>query len=304
MGSEFIIKAIGDSRSEAKRAVQAAFEEVERIENLISSWNSSSQTFLINKNAGIKSVKVDVELFDLIERSKKISKLTDGLFDITFASIDNVWQFDGSMNELPGKEDIRKSVSKINFENVLLHRDSSSVFLKEEGMKIGFGGIGKGYAANRCKRIMTEMGIESGVVNAGGDLITWGGTVDEQDWSIGIANPDLKNSALSYLNISDRAVVTSGNYERYAEIDGKKYCHIIHPKTGWPVEGLKSVTIICPDAEVADALATAVFVMGKESGLELINRLKAVECFIVDNENHMIASEGIAIEAIKKGPLD
>jgi thiamine biosynthesis lipoprotein len=167
-------------------------------------------------------------------------------------------------------------------------------------MKIGFGAIGKGYTANRCKKIMLELGIESGVVNAGGDLICWGTQKNGAPWTIGIADPSKKESALSYLEISDMAVVTSGNYERFAILDGQKFCHIIHPRTGWPVQHLKSVTIICPDAELADALATAVYVLGTTDGLAVVNQLKNVECFIIDENDQLFSSNKIEIEYLEK----
>ncbi|MEZ5008515.1 MAG: FAD:protein FMN transferase [Chitinophagales bacterium] len=296
MGTVFQITALGENEDIAKDAVKSAYEEVERIEKLISSWDENSETSLINRNAGIRPVKVSEELFNLIDRSKKVSKLTNGVFDISFASIDKIWHFDGTMTEIPTAEAIANSVAKINYEHIILNYDSLSVFLKDEGMKIGFGGIGKGYTANRCKTIMLENGIMNGVVNAGGDLITWGKQSNGEDWTIGIADPSKKESALSYLNINDQSVVTSGNYERFIEIDGKKYCHIIDPRTGWPAESLNSVTIICSDAEIGDALATSVFILGVDEGLALINQLQDIECFIVDEQDSLFYSNGVELE--------
>ncbi|MCP4121076.1 MAG: FAD:protein FMN transferase, partial [Bacteroidetes bacterium] len=278
MGTVFTITAIANDNATAKAAVDAAFDEVVRIEKLISSWDSDSETSMINENAGIQPVSVSRELYDLIYRSKMVSELTDGIFDISFASIDKIWQFDGSMTELPSEASIAHSVSKIDYEHVQLNAEDTSVFLEEEGMKIGFGAIGKGYAANRCKAVMKSLGAKSGIVNAGGDLTCWGNQKNGQPWTIGIVNPVMKHSALSWLEISNTAVVTSGNYERFAEFDGKRYCHIINPVTGWPAEMLTSVTIICPDAELADALATAVFIMGADDGITFINQLKDIEC--------------------------
>ncbi len=295
MGSIFQITAVATDENLAEEAIVKAFNEIVKIEKLISSWDENSQTSNINKNAGIQPVKVNDELLRLIVRSKKVGQLTNGIFDISFASLDKVWQFDGSMKSIPDEEDVSKSVAKINYQNIQVDENAGTVFLKEKGMKIGFGGIGKGYAANRCKQVMIEMGIESGVVNAGGDLITWGAQKNGKDWTIGIVDPARKESALSYLKISDMAVVTSGNYERFIEFEGKKYCHIINPKTGWPAEALNSVTIVCPDAELADALATSVFIMGVDEGLALVNQLKDVECFIIDDQDQLHHSENISL---------
>ena len=298
MGTVFQITALNEDKNIAQLAVEKAYEEVIRIEKLISSWDENSETAEINRNAGIQPVKVSSELFNLIDRSKKVSKLTNGVFDISFASIDKVWHFDGSMTDIPTAEEIANSVAKINYEHIILNYDSLSVYLKDEGMKIGFGGIGKGYTANRCKAIMLENGIKNGVVNAGGDLITWGKQTNGEDWTIGIADPSKKESALSYLNISDQSVVTSGNYERFIELDGKKYCHIIDSRTGWPAESLNSVTIICSDAEIGDALATSVFILGVDEGLALINQLHAIECFIIDEKDSLFYSSGIELDYI------
>ncbi len=300
MGTIFIITAIAESEDKARMAVNAGYKEVARIEKLISSWSNGSETSYINRNAGIAPVKVSEELFNLIQRSIKISELTGGIFDISFASIDKVWRFDGTVTSIPTENQIQQSIEKINYQNIILNRDSLTVFLKEKGMKIGFGGIGKGYAANRCKMLMQQMAIKSGVVNAGGDLITWGKQINGNDWNIGIADPQKKEDALSWLKISDLSVVTSGNYERYIQIDGEKYCHIINPKTGWPAKALKSVSIICSDAEIGDALATSVFILGKQKGLELINQLKGIECFIVDEHNELSASENINLNYIEE----
>jgi len=295
MGSVFTITAIAEDREAAQLAVEKAFDETVRIEKLISSWDDDSETSAINKNAGIGPVQVSKELYDLIHRSLKVSDLTNGIFDISFASIDKIWHFDGTMKALPSQEAISRSVELIDYEQITLDSQTHSVFLKNKGMKIGFGAIGKGYAANRCKAVMQELGVENGIVNAGGDLVSWGYQKDGESWTIGILDPAMKESALSWLEISDMAVVTSGNYERFVEFEGKKYCHIINPVTGWPAEMLSSVTIICPDAELADALATAVFIMGAEEGIRFINGLSNIECFILDEKKQLHYSENISL---------
>jgi thiamine biosynthesis lipoprotein len=295
MGSRFEITAVSADSILAWNSINAAIEEIRRIEKLISSWDPNSQTSKINRNAGIKPVIVDSELFELIKRSKKVSELTGGMFDISFASIDKVWKFDDSMTQIPTEEEIAASVSKISYENIILNEENSTVFLKNEGMKIGFGGIGKGYAANRAKAVMATMGVSHGVVNASGDLITWGKQENGQDWSIAIADPKDKIKIFGWLNISDQAVVTSGNYENFVEFNGKRYGHIINPKTGMPATGTKSVTIICPDVELADALATAVFILGENEGVELINQLNGIECLFINDEDEIITSKNLKL---------
>jgi thiamine biosynthesis lipoprotein len=167
------------------------------------------------------------------------------------------------------------------------------VFLKEKGMRIGFGGIGKGYAAEMAKHLLKHNGVENGVVNAAGDLTAWGNQPNGKPWTIGIANPDAKHAAFSHLNITNVSVATSGNYEKYAIINGKKYSHTIDPKTGLPVNGIKSVTIICTNAEIADAMATPVMIMGIKAGLNMINQIKGIACIIIDDDNRIHTSENI-----------
>ncbi|WP_439883286.1 FAD:protein FMN transferase [Pontibacter sp. MBLB2868] len=299
MGTRFELAAVTRDEQKAWEAIDAGIKEIQRIEALISEWQPTSQTSEINRNAGIKPVVVDQELFDLISRSNRISKMTGGDFDISFASIDKVWKFDGSMKVLPTPAQTAASVSKINYRNIILNPDNHSVFLKETGMKIGFGAIGKGYAANRARDIMREMGIAGGVVNAAGDLVTWGKQADGESWYVGIADPLEKDKVFSWLTADNTAVVTSGNYEKFAEIDGKRYSHIIDPRTGKPASGLKSVTIVCPNGELADALATAVSVLGKEEGLYLINQLKGVECLLITDEDELVTSEGMNLHFYK-----
>lgn len=293
MGSRFEVSAVHDDIRLAWEAINAGIAEITRIEKLISSWDENSQTSEINRQAGIKPVAVDKELYDLIYRSLKVSKLTDGAFDISFASMERIWKFDGSMTELPSDEAVRNSVANVNYQNIILDAAAQTVFLKEKGMRIGFGAIGKGYAANRAKIIMQEMDIEHGLVNAGGDLVGWGSQEDGTNWKIGIADPKEKDKIFSWLSIVNQGVVTSGNYEKFALIGGKRYAHIIDPRSGMPVTGLKSVTIICPDAELADALATSVFVLGEKAGLDLVNQLKGIECLLVTDEDEIEVSDNL-----------
>lgn len=296
MGSRFELTAVAQNKVQAWEAINAGIKEIKRIEHLISSWDVNSQTSKINQQAGIQPTVVDKELFDLIFRSKKIAQLTDGAFDISFASMDRIWKFDGTNQQLPNTKTVSDAKSKINWQNIVLDKKTQTVFLKEQGMKIGFGAIGKGYAANRAKVIMQEVeGIKGGVVNASGDLISWGISTNEKGWFVNITNPKDKSVSLGWLQVDNMAVVTSGDYERFFESDGKRYAHIIDPRTGYPTTGIKSVTLICPDAELADALATSVFVLGKKEGLALVNRLQQTECLIVSDDDELLTSKNLQI---------
>ncbi|MGN6398927.1 MAG: FAD:protein FMN transferase [Flavisolibacter sp.] len=296
MGNRFEISVVTDDKNWAEKQIDKALNEISRIEKLLTTFNESSQTNQINANAGIKPVAVDKEVFDLIRRSLKISALTQGAFDISYGSIDKrFWKFDIHMTVLPDKEITKRSVQLINYRNIILDEENCTVFLKQKGMRIGFGGIGKGYAADRAKQLLQQNGISSGVVNAAGDLTTWGAQTDGRPWTIGIADPNAKEHPFSSLSVSNMAVATSGNYEKYAIINGKKYSHTIDPKTGFPVSGIKSVTIICASAELADAMATPVMVMGIEAGLGMINQMKEIACIIIDDDNRIYTSSNIKI---------
>lgn len=295
MGSRFEITAVAADSALAQTGIAAAITEIARIERLISSWNPNSQTSEINRNAGKKAVTVDRELFELIRRSQKVSALTGGAFDISFASVDKIYTFDGGDHALPSPDSVAVSVAKIGYQNIVLDEKNSTVFLKEPGMKIGFGGIGKGYAANRAQAVMLEAGILSGLVNAGGDLIAWGKQPDGSDWQIAIADPNDEDKILGWLTLGNLAIVTSGDYARYFTSDGKRYAHIIDPETGYPVTGMKSVSVVCADAELADALATAVFVLGENKGMKLIEQLRGIECLIVNSKNEIKTSRNLQL---------
>ncbi|SHF47944.1 FAD:protein FMN transferase [Pedobacter caeni] len=297
MGNRFEFTVIAENESIGEKAIDAAVTEVKRIEDLLSTFKDSSQTSLINKYAGIEAVKVDQEVIELIGRAAKISDITQGAFDISYGSIDkSLWNFDVNMTSLPDFETALQSVSLINYQNVIIDPEKSTVMLKHKGMRIGFGGIGKGYAADKAKQVLQGIGIEHGIVNAAGDLVTWGNQSAGKPWTIGIADPDQSDRPFSALNISNMAIATSGNYEKYATINGRRYSHTIDPKAGLPVSGIKSVSIICPSAELADALATPVIVMGVQVGLDMINQLRQVACIIIDDHDCLYTSNNINVK--------
>jgi thiamine biosynthesis lipoprotein len=296
MGNRFELSVVAESEQWANERIDAGIEEIKRIERLLTTFSDDSETNQVNNNAGIKPIVVSRETFELVKRSIMISKVTQGAFDITYGSIDKrLWNFDQQMTTLPDKETAKKMVRLINYRNIILDEENCTIYLREPGMRIGFGGIGKGYAAERAKLIMKQQGVTSGVVNASGDLTAWGLQPDGKKWTIGIANPDASHQIFSYLNISEMAVATSGNYEKFIMIDGKKYSHTINPRTGLPVTGIKSVTIITTNAEIADAMATPVTIMGVHAGLDMINQMKDIEAILIDDNDRLYTSKNINI---------
>lgn len=296
MGSSFEITVVAEDEDFAKESLAIAKKEIIRIENLISSWDQKSETSRINRNAGIAAVEVSKELFDLIFRAQQISKLSSGAFDLTFAAIDKLWNFDGRESEMPNPDTLKASVFNIGYQLIELDEESLTVFLPKKGMKIGFGAIGKGYAADRAKQLLVERGVLGGIINASGDMNTWGTKPDGSSWTIGIVNPMNNKKVFSWFSLEHNAVVTSGDYEKFTQINGRRYSHIIDPRTGIPSQGIVSCTVFAGKAELADAIATAIFVMGVESGLFLIDQLPNIEAILIDDSGIIHRSKNIEIE--------
>lgn len=299
MGSRFEITVVARNQAQADYQIDQAVAEIRRIESLISSWDPRSETSEINRQAGIKPVKVSGELFELISRCLELSRLTDGAFDISYASMDRLWSFDGSMKDLPSAKEITASVARVGYQKIQLNRADQTVFLKEKGMKIGFGAIGKGYAADKAKDLLREKGVVAGIINASGDMSSWGTQPGGKPWQVAITNPMDKTKSFGLLPMAEGAVVTSGDYEKFVHFDGKRYSHIMDPRTGYPATGIASVTVFAPKAELADALSTAVFVMGIETGLDRIDQLDGIECIIVDDSGKLFTSEHIDLKKLE-----
>ncbi len=300
MGSRFDITIIAKDAVAANAYIDTVVAEVTRIENLISDWRPQTQISEVNRNAGIRPVKVDPEVFELTERALYLSRLTDGAFDISFAAMDRIWKFDGSMAKMPSPEAIRRSVEKIGYQNILLDKENSTIFLKKEGMKIGFGALGEGYAADKCREMMVAKGVQAGIVNGSGDMRSWGKHPNGDNWKIGVTNPIHNNELFAILPLGDEAAVTSGSYEKYVIFNGKRYAHIINPKTGYPASGLSSVTVLGPGAEFATGLSTSIMVLGKKKGLRLLKAFPQYRAILVDDKGKVMTTENMNIEINKR----
>jgi len=296
MGNQFEFTLIDENENNANETFEIAIQEIKRIETLLTTFSDTSITYKINENAGVTPVLVDDEVFQLIKRCQFISKITQGAFDISYGSLDKrFWNFDLNMTSLPDPKVAKKAVELINYENIILDETHKTVFLKNKGMRIGFGGIGKGYAAEMAKKKLIENNVLNGIVNASGDLTAWGFQENGEAWTIGVADPNQRKSIFSTFKITNKAVATSGNYEKFITINNKRYSHTIDPKTGYPISGIKSVTILAENAEIADALATPVTVMGIEVGMNFINQLKTIGCIIIDDNDKSYFSNNITI---------
>lgn len=294
--SPFEMTVVAKDTVEANQYIDLAIAEVKRIENLVSDWKPETQISHVNQNAGIQPVKVDDEVFQLVKRSIKISTLTDGAFDISYASMDKIWKFDGSMKEMPTPEAIKKSVEKVGYQKIILDEKEKTIFLRDKGMKLGLGGIAQSFIADNIRDLLKSKGCISGIANVSGDIAAWGKQPDGKPWTIGIINPMNKNKIFATFPLIDSSVETSGTYEKYVVFDGVRYSHIINPKTGYPAQGIVSVTVFAKQTEIADGLAKGVFLFGVEAGLNLVNQLKGIECIIVDSKGKIYSSKGIDIK--------
>lgn len=293
MGSRWQISIVAENAQTAELHIDSVINEVSRIEFLISDWKPESQVSQVNSNAGIRPVKVDPEVFDLTRRALRLSEMTNGAFDISFAAMDRIWKFDGSMNEMPSAESISRSVEKVGYKNIVLDSLNCSIFLKLKGMKIGFGALGEGYAADKSRELMLSKGIKSGIVNGSGDMSTWGEQPDGSAWTIGITNPMRSNALIAVVPLVESSVVTSGSYEKFVTFNGKRYAHIINPVTGYPATGLTSVTVFGPSAETANGYSTSMMVLGKDAALGFIKQFPEYRYIIITDRGEIISSPSL-----------
>lgn len=296
LGSPFEMTVVAKDTIQGNIFIDMAVAEVKRIENLISDWIPTTQISQVSKNSGIQPVKVDKEVYDLVERAIKVSQLTSGAFDISYASMDKIWKFDGSMKAMPTPEAIKQSVARIGYQKIVLDAKAQTIYLREKGMKLGLGGIGQGYIADKIKDLLLSKGCTSGIVNVSGDINAWGYQTTGKPWTVAIVNPMNKNKVFATFPLENSSVETSGSYEKFVVFDGKRYSHIIDPRTGYPAQGVVSVSVFAKQTEIADALATGIFVLGVDVGLNLVNQLKGIGCIIVDDKGEIHTSKNIDIK--------
>ncbi|MFI5135605.1 MAG: FAD:protein FMN transferase [Chitinophagales bacterium] len=294
MGSDFELVVVDEDECRAQEALQKGIKEIQRIEELLSEFKTTSQTSRINALTTNQILEIDEETYQLISRCKEISRLTQGAFDITMGPLKKLYKFSNENFSIPPQQKISEALKKIGYRHLKLH-DHNRLSFEKEDMRISFAAIGKGYAADCVKRLWNQMDISSGVINASGDLTLWGKRADGNNWKVGIAHPDNKNQIVLWLPVEEGSVATSGDAEQFFIHDGIRYSHNINPLTGYPLTGIKSVTIVSPSAELCDALCTAVYVMGKDAGLYFINQLPQTHCLIIDENNEYFHSRNLSV---------
>jgi thiamine biosynthesis lipoprotein len=290
MGMPVSISIVETDRDLAHRAADLAFREIGRIEKMMSTYLPESGVSVLNRLAGKEWVSLHPEIRRVIREALRYSEISDGAFDITFKSLAGLWRFEPGGHP-PSPDDVKAALPLVDYRQVLFDGDNR-VMLKNPGMAIGLGGIAKGYAMDRAADVLQREGITNAIVNAGGDIRMFGRRSAKREWRVGIQDPRDKNALIEDVSLSDGAVATSGDYERFYIHEGVRYHHILDPRTGFPARGCRSVTVISETAMMADGLATAVFVLGPEKGLALIERVPEAEAMVVSEAGEIIRSAG------------
>ncbi|NIP27528.1 MAG: FAD:protein FMN transferase [Phycisphaerae bacterium] len=293
MGTFAHLKAIAKDQETAKNCVESAFEELQKVDDLMSDYKSDSEISEVNRDSFSRAVKVSKSTLEVLQKSVEFSRLSEGAFDITIAPLADLWRSAAEVNSIPTGAELAVARSKVGYEKLLLDANEMTVRFAVEGMKLDLGGIAKGYAIDRAVEAMQAGGSVGGMVDVGGDIRCFGKPPrGKKTWRIGLENPaEIKGGdeilsagadrLLLILKLNNAAIATSGGYRRYVLIEGKMYSHIMDRDTGTSAQGMSSVTIISQSAINADALATAVSVMGFERGLSLIERTPQTEAILI-----------------------
>lgn len=268
----------------ADDAISKAFAEVKRIDDLFTTYNEESPVWKLN-NTTDSIIYVDPEIYNLIVLCDSITKLSDGSFDVSLDNLTKAWGFYTDDPQLPDRWIVESALKLSGWNNIELITNNK--ISKHKNVGLNFGAIAKGYAVDKAIEVLRKFGIKKALVNAGGEISVIG-----NDWVVGIQHPRETNSIIKKIELNGYTVATSGDYEQYFEVDGVRYHHILDPKTGYPSTGLQSVTIINKSNTIADALATGVFVMGKEEGMKLIESLDNAEAMIIDSNGNIFYSSG------------
>jgi len=291
MGTKVEITVVSEE-GRGSQLVAKAFREIERLESIFSEWRSDSEVSAVNRMAGKEAVRVGSEILELIKRSLYFSRESNGAFDITWAALRHVWDFSQRSPRVPEKKEIENLLRLVDYRKIIIDEPSSTVFLKEKGMEIGLGGIAKGYIVGKAAAFLRSNGAQGGLINAGGNMESWGSKENGEAWTIGIQHPREMERLLGVLKITEGSISTSGDYERYFIVEGKRYHHIINPRTGFPSEGCEAVTVLCSNPTDADAVSTTAFILGPKKGLKFIEDM-GCEGLIVDKKENVKMTKGM-----------
>jgi FAD:protein FMN transferase len=293
MATTITVAAYSHQAEQAFKIVAEIFHDVDQ---RMSEWKPRSPIGTLNRVAGSGRVKLPDDLYQLVQRGVELGKMTEGAFDVSWAALWGVWDFRAEKPRVPSAESIAEKVALIDYRKIVLDEKGKFVSLSQKGMKIGLGGIAKGYALDIARERLGKAGIKDFLISGGGQVCA-GGQRNGRNWRVGIRDPrGPRDDYLAKLDVSDRTVSTSGDYERFFLIDGIRYHHIIDPRTGYPSKGLRSVSVIAADATLADALSTAAMILGKEKSLKLAGSLPGVELIMVDREGKLSTTPGVGAD--------
>ena len=292
MGTKVEITAQGKNEAIMEAAVNKGFDEIERLEKKFSRFEPDSVVSRINQNAGQSPVQVDSEVFGLIEKSVAFCNASNGAFEITILPVLSLWKYNDADPRPPGSQEIQEKLNLVDCQKIVLKKDQNLVFLPDPGMAIDLGGIAKGYAADKAAQKLRQNGVSAGIVNAGGNLTVFGGT--GKGIAIGVRDPRQRGKVLAKIYITDGAISTSGDYERFFIYNGVRYSHIIDPRTGYPARGVESVTVFAENGADADAWSTALFVLGSDQGLKILAGKPGLQALFIDESGKKIMSPGLS----------
>lgn len=279
-----------------QEAMDEAYDYIAEMEKLLSTNLAGSDVYRINQAAGKEAVKVSSATFAIIQEALSVAELSHGKFDISIGSVTNLWQIGSDNARKPSESEIKEGLSKIDYHKIKLNEQDQSVFLEEEGMTLELGGISKGYIADGIRKIFQKHGITTAIINLGGNVIVMGTSPSsEEGWNVGVQDPDeVRGETVGTRRIKDGTIVTSGIYERYVEVDGVRYHHILNPETGYPVDNdLSAVTIFTEKSLRADALSTTIFLLGIDEGMAFIENLPDVEAVLIDKNQGVRLTSGL-----------
>jgi len=306
MGTFAHIVAVAIDDKTAKACIEAGFNQLRCVDELMSDYKSDSQVSMVNRDAFAKPVVVDDDLFEVLSIAAEYSKESNGAFDITVGPVVDLWRKAEDTGRMPTEAELGLARSKVGYQELILDEEAKTVSFAVEGMRLDLGGIAKGYAVDLAVEAMQKAGAVGGLVDVGGDIRCFGTPPNSKEsWLVGLQDPTVDDQLLLVLKLRDMAVATSGDYQRFTEIDGKRYSHIINPQAGSSADELSSVSIVARTATAADALATAVSVVGQEKGLGLIDSLDETEAIVIpaDKDHDLVHTEGIRQYVDTSGPV-
>lgn len=295
------ITVVSPSKDLAEEAIDAGFGEIKKLEILLNFFSEESEITAINRAAGIHPVKVSQETMEILRKMIEIAEVTDGSFDATIAPVIRQWKFSKHdfSSSVPDKRSVENALKSVSYKKINMNSNTSEIYLEEKGMELDLGGIAKGYGADKAVDAIKAIGIKAALVAVAGDIRGYGISPSGKAWKVGIQNPRTENTekpwedVMATLHLENKAISTSGDYQRYFIKDGMRYHHILDPKTGFPSDsGLISVSVIAPEGYLSDSLSTAVFIMGAEKGMRLLESM-GIEGVLIDNNKNILVTRNL-----------